>query len=168
MIIRRETKRDFEKIYNLVKIAFQTANVSNGKEQDFVSELRNSDNYIPEMALVVEEDDKLIGHIMLTKNYVRDKDSKVETLLLAPISVALKYRNKGIGYLMINESFKIAKNMGYGSVVLVGDPAYYSRFGFMTSTIFGIKCLDNIPEKYVMACELFTNALKEINGTIEF
>ncbi len=168
MIIRRETKSDFEKIYNLVKIAFQTANVSNGKEQDFVNELRNSENYIPELALVAEDDDRLIGHIMLTKNYISNEDSKFETLLLAPISVALEYRDKGIGSLMINESFKMARNMGYSSVVLVGDPAYYSRFGFMKTTTFGIKYLHNIPEEYIMACELFPNALKEINGTIDF
>ena len=47
MIIRRETPEEFSEIYDLVKSAFQTAKVSNGKEQDFVNELRRSGNYIP-------------------------------------------------------------------------------------------------------------------------
>ena len=55
MIIRQETKEDFKEIYKLVKNAFETARVSNGKEQDYVNELRASSKYIPELALVVEE-----------------------------------------------------------------------------------------------------------------
>lgn len=108
MIIRKETEKDFDRIYDLVKVAFQTAKVSNGKEQDFATELRNSGNYIPELALVAEEDGKLIGHIMLTKMYITTGDGKFEALLIAPISVLLEYRNKGVGSELINESFRLA------------------------------------------------------------
>lgn len=89
MVIRRETPEEFSQIYNLVKVAFQTAKVTNGKEQDFVNQLRGSGNYIPELALVAEENDKLIGHIMLTKTYIFNNGNKFETLLLAPISVSI-------------------------------------------------------------------------------
>ena len=116
MIIRRETPEEFSMIYDLVKVAFQTAKVSDGKEQDFVNQLRNSGNYIPELALVAEESGKLIGHIMLTKTYITSDKNKFETLLLAPISVALEYRNKGVGSKLITQSFKLAKKMGYTSV----------------------------------------------------
>lgn len=168
MIIRKETENDFSQIYDLVKIAFQTAKVSDGKEQDFVNQLRSGNNYIPELALVAEENDKLIGHIMLTKTYIVDGDSRVETLLLAPISVVLGYRNSGIGIKLINESFRLAKEMGYTSVFLVGDPAYYHRFGFRPSVDFGVKQLYNIPDEYVMACELVPNALRGISGIINW
>ncbi|HWR07601.1 hypothetical protein [Sporomusa sp.] len=57
MIIRKETEKDFSQIYDLVKAAFQTAKVSDGKEQDFVNQLRSSSNYIPELALIAEEND---------------------------------------------------------------------------------------------------------------
>ena len=50
-----------------MKLAFETAHVSNGEEQDFVNQLRAEGNYIPRLALVAEEDGKLIGHIMLTR-----------------------------------------------------------------------------------------------------
>lgn len=53
---------------------------------------------------------------MLTKTYIMNGDNKFETLLLAPTSVALAYRNKGIGAKLINESFRQAKEMGYTSV----------------------------------------------------
>ena len=68
MIIRQEKPDEFKNIYDLVKTAFQTAKVANGKEQDYVDKLRASGNYIPKLALIAEVDEKLVGHIMLTRN----------------------------------------------------------------------------------------------------
>ncbi|WP_027368616.1 GNAT family N-acetyltransferase [Desulfocurvibacter africanus] len=167
MVIRRETEAEFPQIYDLVKVAFQTAKVSNGKEQDFVNQLRSGGNYIPELALVAEENGQLVGHIMLTKAHVVDGETKFETLLLAPISVALEYRNRGIGSALIKESFRLAKARGYTSVLLVGDPAYYHRYGFRTAAGFGIKPTHPIPDENVMACELAPNALRGVSGTTD-
>jgi predicted N-acetyltransferase YhbS len=50
--IRQEKPSDFRDIYDLVKVGFGTAEVSNGNEQDYVIKLRTSGNYIPELALV--------------------------------------------------------------------------------------------------------------------
>jgi len=168
MIIRKETKIDLDGIYDLVKIAFQIVKVSDGKEQDFVNQLRGSSDYIPELALVAEENDRMVGHIMLTKTYIVNGGSKFETLLLAPISVVLEYRDRGIGVKLINESFRLAKEMGYASVFLVGDPAYYHRFGFKSSVEFGVTQLHNIPNEYVMGCEIVPNALPGISGIIHW
>jgi putative acetyltransferase len=167
MVIRREKPEEFPQIYDLVKVAFQTARVSNGKEQDFTNQLRSGGNYIPELALVAEDNGKLVGHIILTKAHIVNGSNKFEILYLAPISVVLAYRNKGIGSGLIKESFKLAKEMGYTSVLLVGDPAYYHRFGFKAAVIFGIKHRHEIPDENVMACELVPNALKGVSGTTD-
>jgi predicted N-acetyltransferase YhbS len=167
VVIRRETPREFSQIYELVRIAFQTAKVSNGKEQDFVNDLRGGGNYIPELALVAEEKGKLIGHIMFTRSCIVNGDNKFETLLLAPISVVLESRNKGIGSALIGEGFKLAREMGYKSVVLVGDPAFYHRFGFQTASNWGIKPTHPIPDENVMACELVPHALQKVDGTTD-
>lgn len=94
-------------------------------------------------------------------------DNKFKALLLAPLSVALEYRNRGVGSKLVKESFKLAREMGYTSVLLVGDPAYYHRFGFKTAVDFGIKHQHNIPDKYVMACELVPDAFNGITGTTD-
>ncbi len=78
MIIRRETPEEYGQIYDLVKIAFQTAKVSDGKEQDFVNQLRASGSYVPELALVAEENGKLIGHIMLSKAFIVDGNVSIK------------------------------------------------------------------------------------------
>lgn len=167
MIIRIETSQDFNQIYDLVKIAFQTAKVSNAREQDYVNELRSSGNYIPELALIAEENGKLIGHIMLTKTFIVNGNDRQDVLLLGPIAVPLEYRSKGIGSALINESFRLARQMGYKAVVLVGDPGYYHRFGFKSAITFGIKSKMDIPYENVMACELTPGTLNGINGVTD-
>jgi putative acetyltransferase len=168
LIIRQEYPSDFHFIYDLVKVAFQTAKVSNGDEQEYANKLRASPNYIPELALVAEEDKKIVGHIMLTKTAIASGESKVEVLLIAPLSVALEYRNRGVGSRLVEKSFETAKKLGYTAVFVVGDPAYYGRFGFRSSVSFGVRHVPAIPDQYVMALELSTGALAGVNGTVTF
>lgn len=167
MMIRKETEQDFEEIYNLVKVAFQTANVSDGKEQDFVNQLRGGETYIPELALVAEEKGCLVGHIMLSKATVTDGDNRHEVLYLAPVSVVLGRRNAGIGSALIGESFRLARKMGYTAVFLVGDPAYYRKFGFRSVADYGVTTTHDIPVEYVMACELVPQGLEGVSGKID-
>lgn len=165
--IRQETAKDWDEIYPLIRTAFRTANVKDGDEQDFAVGLRNSERYIPELALVAEQDGKLIGHIMLTKTYVNQPDgSRFEALLLAPVSVLLEYRDLGVGSALIEESCRIAKDMGYKAVFLVGDPNYYSRFGFVRTSSFGIRPTNEIPEQYVQVRELIPGALEMVRGNV--
>lgn len=168
MLIRQENEAEFPAVYELVKTAFQTAKVSNGDEQNFVHRLRASGNYIPELALVAEEGGDLIGHVMLTKTSVETENGQHSLLLLAPVSVVLERRNQAIGAKLIEEAFRIAREHGHGAVVVVGDPAYYQRFGFRPSVAFGIANTNQIPDQYVMACELIPGALQNVCGTISF
>lgn len=167
MLIRREVNEDFEQIYTLVKNAFQTAKVKDGDEQDYVNQLRDSSNYIPELALVAEENGRLIGHIMLTKTSITGADRECNVLLLSPVCVALGYRNRGVGSALIRESLRLARELRYVSVFLVGDPEYYSRFSFRAAVNYGIRHIQDIPEENVMVCELIPNSLAGINGTID-
>ena len=59
--ISKEEKSDYEEVYNLVKTAFEKAKESDGNEQDLVVNLRNSDNFVPELSLVAKKDDKIVA-----------------------------------------------------------------------------------------------------------
>ena len=96
--VRQEREAEFPAIYELIRTAFATAEVSDGDEQDFANRLRIHGNYIPELALVAECQGKLIGHIMLTRTVVtQDDGTPYEALMIAPLSVVLDYRNQGVG-----------------------------------------------------------------------
>ena len=169
MLIRAENRTDLDEIYDLVKVAFETAEVSSGREQDFVNTLRSGDGYINDLALVAEEKGILIGHIMLTRIMVVNGTEAFEGLYLAPISVKLDHRGQGTGSALILESFRIAREMGFRAVFLVGDPKYYERFGFRQLDSFGIAYSpEEIPAVNVMALELTSEALSGVSGKIDF
>ncbi|MDL2284529.1 N-acetyltransferase [Oxalobacter sp. OttesenSCG-928-P03] len=167
MLIRPEKPEEFPWLHDFVRTAFATAKVSDGNEQNFVDVLREGVNYVPELALVAEEKGAIIGHIMFTRTYLSSPKGRVEALLLAPVSVELACRDRGIGSALIKEGMKRAAEMGFRAVFLVGDPDYYSRFGFHSAASYGVRHTDDIPEKYVMALELVPDALHGLNATID-
>ena len=73
MHIRLAQESDYQKIYELVQTAFLTAQVSDGTEQDFVLKLREGDTFIPQLEFVAEDNNELIGHIMMTKQNIQTK-----------------------------------------------------------------------------------------------
>jgi predicted N-acetyltransferase YhbS len=171
MLLRQECSSDYSAIYQLVKTAFETAEVSDGHEQDLVNTLRGSEKYIPELALVAECDAKMVGYIMLTRTAVVNDSGRFEVLYLAPVAVALGYRNQRVGTELIQTAMKKAVELGFGAVFLAGNPAYYARFGFVPTIRYGIKCSIEIPEELnenIMVCELSPQALDGISGIVEF
>lgn len=166
--IRAETAVDFPAIHDLIRDAFLTAQVSNGREQDFAAELRAGGNYLPELALVAEEAGAPVGHLMLTRTGIALGDGRREEALFGgPISVRLDRRRMGIGSALIRESFHRARQLGFRSVLLVGNPDYYRRFGFRSCAEFGLKWQHPIPAENCLACELVPGALQGIRGTVE-
>ena len=160
--IRQARPADYDSIYAFVRTAFETAKVSDGAEQDFVLDLRQG-GFIPELELIAEEDGLLIGHIMLTRAFIRRDGASFGTLLLAPLSVALERRSRGVGAALVREALGRAKTLGHTSVVLVGDPAYYGRFGFRAAAPV---TYPGVPGGYTLACELVPGALSGVSGDI--
>lgn len=167
MIIRQTQKADYPTVYDLIQTAFRTAEHRDGNEQDFAVGLRNRDTYIPELDLVAVIEGQLVGHIMFTKTYVTKPEGiRYPTLMVAPLSVLLEYRNKGVGSALMKEGLRLANAMGYQTAFLVGDPGYYGRFGYKPTHIYNIRH-ENIPAEYVLVKEMTDNALKGITGIIK-
>ena len=168
MHIRQEHSADYSEISDLVKQAFATAPVKDGDEHEYVKRLRASKKYIPELALVAEDNGRLVGHIMLTALPITVGNSVFTELLLSPLCVALEHRRTGIGSQLVAESFQLARALGYRAVFVVGDTAYYARFGFACIREYSIACTSAIPEQFVQAHELALGALAGKKGVVSF
>lgn len=166
MIIRQAKKEDYDNIYEFVKEAFSTADVSDGTEQDFVVELRGGSTYIPKLEFVALDGEELVGHIMFTRQEVVKKNSIYMGLLVAPLSVKLSHRSEGVGTALMHHGFEEAEKLGYEAAFLAGNPEYYSRFGYEQTTVFGIKNVTEIPDQYVLGCEIKKGSLANVRGTI--
>ena len=163
LVIRQENKNDYEEVYNVIKIAFETAEHSDGNEQDLVVALRDSDNFIPELSLVAVKDSKIVGYILFTKI----KIGKYEELALAPLAVLPEYQNQGIGRKLIEEGHKIATGLGYHYSIVLGSEKYYPKFGYIPATNYGIEAPFDVIKENFMAIKL-TNTVEEIKGVVQY
>lgn len=75
---------------------------------------------------VVREDGRLVGSVRLWAVGVDGLDA----LFLGPIAVAKDARRGGLGADLVGACIGEAQQQGVGGVLLVGDPPYFSRFGF--------------------------------------
>ena len=170
MVIRKENKSDYDEIYELVKQSFATTDFSDGTEADYLNEIRKKNTFIPELSLVAEnEEGKLVGQIVLYKMTIMSTEGEYTELVLSPISVHPDYFGRGIASKLINESFFIAKNMGYKAVFLCGNPNFYSKFGFKPSYQYNIFHIEDESKKadYCMVHELIEGALSGVSGKVE-
>lgn len=163
MLIRQETSKDYNTVYNLVKEAFIAAEHSDGTEQDLVTALRAGDAFVPELSLIAEIDGKMVGHILFTKAKVGSDT----VLVLAPLSVLPEFQKQGIGTALIQEGHKIAREMGYQYALVLGSDTYYPRLGYLPAVQFGIEIPDGMPSANFMAIKLQENA-KPINGAVTY
>lgn len=170
-IIRQEQESDYESTEKVVKIAFASADQSDQNEHKLVSRIRQSDVFIPGLSLVAVNKDKneILGHILLSKVLIGNGDNqKVESLALAPVSVLPDYQNKGIGKSLIQKALEKAKELGFQSVIVLGHPEYYPKFGFRKSSLWQIKAPFEVPEEALMAIELQKGSLDNVSGLIEY
>ncbi len=173
--IRPESPREYKAVYDLVRVAFLSAKVSAGDEQDYVDRLRQGKNYIPELSLVAYCGDRLVGHLMLSKSFVRPdrvcvpRVEPFRILLLAPLAVELRHRKQGIGAQLVQEAFRRAAELGWTAVAVLGDPEYYGRMGFEPAAQYGIYAAGDrqMYEPYLLVKELTPGVLESISGTID-
>jgi len=127
MIVRQEKREDIIAILELIKEAFKPMPHSNGSEASIVDQLR-IDGDLP-ISLVAEYEDQILGHIAFSPVTL---NGKAGWYGLGPVSVMPNRQKQGIGSQLINEGLKRIEQQGALGCVLIGNPAYYERFGFQS------------------------------------
>jgi predicted N-acetyltransferase YhbS len=167
IIIRKETPEDYAWVVELTEKAFETMPFSDGNEGKLVGNLRKTDMFISELSLVAELDNQVVGHILFSPILIDNGQELFESLALAPVSVLPEYQNQGIGSKLINEGHKVARKLGFKSVIVLGHPEYYPKFGYKPASEWGIKSPFDLPDDNVfMAMELTPGALNKVSGKV--
>lgn len=169
ILIRRELTEDYNTTEEIVKKAFLNEEYSDKKEHLLVNRIRKSDAFIPELSLVaVNQDKNIIGHVLLSKIKIADGDNTVDSLALAPVSVAPEYQKKGIGSWLIRVALKNAKELGYRSVIVLGHKDFYPKFGFKPASLWNIQAPFEVPDEVFMALELTDHSLEHVRGVVHY
>ncbi|OOR22496.1 GNAT family N-acetyltransferase [Bacillus cereus] len=165
--IRQEQQNDYSKTEEVVKEAFLNEEFSDKKEHELVKRIRECDAFVPALSIVAV-DEEIVGHIMLSKITIEQGGTTVDSLALAPVSVAPSHQKKGIGGKLIVAALEKAKELGYGSVVVLGHPEYYPKFGFKKASDWNIKAPFEVPDEVFMVMELREDALQGVEGVVQY
>ena len=92
IIIREENNKDFNEVYEVIRLAFMNAEHTDHNEHNLVNKLRGSEAFVKGLSLVAEDNGKIVGHILLTKIKIGNN----EALALAPLAVLPNYQKSGI------------------------------------------------------------------------
>lgn len=142
---------------------------SDKKEHLLVKRIRKSDAFIPELPLVAfNQNGNIIGHILLSKITIIDGDNAIDSLALAPVSVATQYQKQGAGSQLIHAALKRAKELGFHSVIVLGHKDYYPKFGFKPASSWNIYAPFDVPGEFFMALELTEQSLTNVQGVVRY
>lgn len=147
--IRNEKESDYQAVEDMTRKAFYNLYVPGCIEHYLVHIMREHEDFIPELALVIERDGRVIANIMYTKAKLIDMDkNEKQVLTFGPISVLPEYQRQGYGKMLMDYSFEKAVSMGYDTVVIFGNPGNYVGRGFKSCKKYDV-CLEE--EKYPAA-----------------
>jgi putative acetyltransferase len=132
--IRAEAPEDYGTIRRLVSAAFRS-----DVEADLVDRIRASPEYVSDMALVAEIDGEPVGHVMVSGAKLRHATGERAISMLSPLAVRPDHQRQGVGAALVEAVLAVADERGEPLVILEGNPAYYSRFGFEHSVPHGIE-----------------------------
>lgn len=142
LMIRKETERDYAAVENLTREAFWNVNVPGCDEHYLVHTMRRHEDFIPELAFVLERNGKIIGNVMYTRAALVDESGFCKPILtFGPLSILPAYQRRGYGRLLLEHSFRRAEELGYDVIVIFGNPDNYVARGFKSCRKYHI-CLE--------------------------
>jgi putative acetyltransferase len=144
IFIREETTDDIDAIHSLTEEAFRDAEHSSHTEQFINDSLRDSGHL--SLSLVAVHRDKVVGHVAISP--VTLSDATPGWYGLGPVAVLPMRQREGIGSQLVRRALELLHQQGANGCVVLGEPEYYSRFGFQTASSL---VLPGVPANYFQA-----------------
>ena len=149
--LRHETPADIAAIEAVTVAAFADAPHTSHTERFIVRALRAAHELT--LSIVAEEHGEVVGHVAVSPMTITDSHGRKGEgwYGLGPISVLPLRQGNGIGSRLMEQALSELRAMRAAGCRLLGDPAYYARFGFQAHA--GLQ-LPGVPPGYFMALAL--------------
>ena len=123
-VIRPEAADDAGSVRDVLRAAFQ------GEAEATLADELRADGDIVLSLVAVDQNDGVVGYVAFPRLSV----AGVPCAALAPVAVAPEYQRRGIGQALIEQGMSMLRQRGEKLVFVLGEPAYYARFGFDPTT----------------------------------
>lgn len=139
--IRRERPSDHAAVRAVHRVAFGRAGqVGDVVEAVLVDRLRAGPWWLPRLSLVAVAEGEMVGHVVTTRATLEPSGAPV--LGLGPLGVDPARQGQGIGSALMHAVLGAAEALDESVVGLLGDPAFYRRFGFVPAAEHGVAAPD--------------------------
>ncbi len=129
--IRREEPADYNEIANLCYNSFVNWHDTDYKAEPIITAaLRHNQYYDPELSIVAEVDNRIVGHAFFSTFPCVVMGKRRKGIFLAPLCVDVDMQKQGIGGALIEAGHDIAGKKGVSLSLLCGHENYYPRFGY--------------------------------------
>jgi putative acetyltransferase len=158
--IRPEAPDDAGSIREVLLAAFPS-----DVEARLVESLRENGKIV--VGLVAELGGRIAGHIAFSPVSMDPPLATLRGIGLAPVAASPDVQGKGIGSQLIRDGLSRCAALGYDFVVVLGEPAYYRRFGFSSASARGLRNVYAVDEPF-MVLELSEGCLAGCNALIRY
>ena len=169
MNIRLERPEDYRDVEELTREAFWNVYAPGCVEHFVLHHYRSNPDFIPELDFVMEEDGRIIGHVMYSRAEIICEDgSGMPAWTFGPISIHPDYKRKGYGLKLLNYSIEKARELGIGLLCMEGNIEFYKHAGFVLASSLNIHYHAEPKESevpYFLAKELIPGYLNGVEGT---
>ena len=142
MLLRREGPADAEAVRRVHALAFATADLGGTPVPEvwLVDALRAGGHIPPACSIVAVGGDAVVGHVVCSRAGVGEPTGpeSVPVLGLGPLGVVPARQNRGVASALMHAVLAAADACDVAAVVLLGEPAYYRRFGFEPARHWGL------------------------------
>lgn len=143
MTIRTEELRDRQYTENLVREAFWNLYQPGATEHLALHQLRSSEDFLPDLCLVLEDEGEVRGMIAYSRTLVSyDGLEEIAVISFGPVAISPAHQGKGYGRQLIEASLEKARDLGHQAVIIGGYPDYYRKYGFEPSKAYGLAMPD--------------------------
>lgn len=170
MELRLERETDYGEVEQLTREAFWDVYHPGATEHLVLHQLRKASSFLPELDYVAVDGGRIVGNIVYSRMY-RDGEPAGDMIAFGPVSVLPDMQGRGIGKRLISETLTRAKALGFGAVMITGNPGYYHKFGFEPAGRCGLSLSGMSPQEdapFFMVKELCEGVLKERGGAYAF
>lgn len=120
------------------------------------------------LVAATEPGGRVVGHVLFSPVRVDGSGSCPPPMVgLAPVGVLPECQGRGTGSRLIREGLEACRRAGYGAAVVLGEPSYYSRFGFKRASGRGLGN-EYGTDEYFMVAELGNGTLDDVVGTVRY
>ncbi|WP_215847785.1 GNAT family N-acetyltransferase [Candidatus Pantoea bituminis] len=160
MLIRTEIGVDAAGIDSLLKRCFKSA-----AEAELTQSLRE-DGLLTLGVVATDDEGQVLGYAAFSPVTLQGEDRG--WVALAPLAVDESLRGQGIAKQLIYEGLDTLNEFGYSAVVVLGDPAFFNRFGFEPAARHGLHCRWQGAEAAFQIYRLAEDAFEGAEGQVEF